>query len=127
MKRQASPEIRRNAKAHLTRAVTVLCLPVCLLAIAPPALAHDGHDHGHHAAPQTVLASGQGVVEKIDLDKQRLTLSHDPIPTLNWPGMTMPFNVADPALLKNLKVGDKVAFDLADERTIGQIRVQGKN
>ncbi|MDR2364976.1 MAG: copper-binding protein [Zoogloeaceae bacterium] len=98
---------------------------------APPVFAqhvHHGHDHGQHApatapvAPATVIASGEGIVKKIDAEKQRLVLAHDPIAQLKWPAMTMPFAVTDPALLQGLKVGDRIGFDLKDEQTIGAIR-----
>ena len=36
--------------------------------------------------------------------------------------MTMPFTIADPALLQSLEIGDKVEFDLKDEQTIGSVR-----
>jgi Cu(I)/Ag(I) efflux system membrane fusion protein len=39
-----------------------------------------------------------------------VTLSHQPVPALNWPAMTMTFRLADPALAKGVKVADRVAF-----------------
>ncbi|MNR46824.1 Copper binding periplasmic protein CusF [compost metagenome] len=35
-------------------------------------------------------------------------LSHGPFKTLNMPGMTMPFPVANMAVLKGFKAGDRV-------------------
>ncbi len=40
----------------------------------------------------------------------KVTLSHPPIPAVQWPAMTMQFQLADPALAKGLKVGDQVRF-----------------
>jgi Cu(I)/Ag(I) efflux system protein CusF len=71
-----------------------------------------------------VLASGEGIVKKIDTEKQRLILEHGPIAKLDWPAMTAPFAVTAPDLLQGLKVGDRVGFDLRDEQTIGAIRRQ---
>jgi Cu(I)/Ag(I) efflux system protein CusF len=112
----------KTRQIHLTAA----CLSAFVLAFAPPALAQ--HDH-HTATPAQAanntkppIASGQGVVKKIDHEKQRLTLAHGPITTLGWPAMTMPFTVSDPALLQGLKVDDTVEFDLKDEETINAIR-----
>jgi Cu/Ag efflux protein CusF len=36
--------------------------------------------------------------------------------------MTMPFAVTDTALLQDLKIGDRIDFDLKDQRTISAIR-----
>ncbi|MDR1462699.1 MAG: copper-binding protein [Azoarcus sp.] len=117
-----------NPKTEARR-LAAACLPALILALAPQALAQHAHDHGQHtAAPaetadgQTVIASGQGIVKKIDLEKQRLILEHEAIAALNWPAMTMPFAVTDTALLQDLKIGDRIDFDLKDQRTISAIR-----
>jgi Cu(I)/Ag(I) efflux system membrane fusion protein len=39
-----------------------------------------------------------------------VTLSHQPIPALQWPAMTMQFRLADPKLGAGLKVGDTARF-----------------
>jgi Cu(I)/Ag(I) efflux system membrane fusion protein len=39
-----------------------------------------------------------------------VTLSHQPVPAIGWPAMTMTFKLADPKLAQGLKVGDRVAF-----------------
>jgi Cu(I)/Ag(I) efflux system membrane fusion protein len=58
---------------------------------------------------------GTGRVTAVDAAKGLLEMAHDPIPAIDWPAMTMPFDVADPALLKGLKPGHQVSFDLARE------------
>ncbi|HLG82669.1 MAG TPA: copper-binding protein [Bradyrhizobium sp.] len=53
-----------------------------------------------------------GEVRKIDTGAGRITLKHGPAPSLGMDeGMTMVYRVKDPALLKQLKVGDKVQFE----------------
>jgi Cu/Ag efflux protein CusF len=107
------------------RRLAAACLAASTLTLAPYALAQHNHNHPApvKAQPaQAFIASGEGVVQKIDPEKQRLTLRHAPIAALNWPAMTMPFALANPALLQNLQVGDKIEFDLQDEQTIGGIR-----
>ena len=47
-------------------------------------------------------------VRKVDKDAKKLTLKHGPIKNLDMPGMTMVFQVKDPAMLENLAVGDKI-------------------
>jgi len=54
----------------------------------------------------------QGEVRKIDEAAGKVTLKHGPIKNLGMDvGMTMVFRVADPAMLKEVKVGDKVEFE----------------
>lgn len=39
-----------------------------------------------------------------------ITLDHEPVPTLNWPAMTMEFDVASSNMGKGIKPGDTVSF-----------------
>lgn len=55
-----------------------------------------------------------GVVKKVDLDKGRVMLAHDPVPSLDWPGMTMGFAVEDQAMLESLEPGQAVQFDFTE-------------
>jgi Cu/Ag efflux protein CusF len=54
----------------------------------------------------------QGEVRKIDEAAGKITLKHGPIKNLGMDqGMTMTFRVKDPAMLKEVQVGDKVEFE----------------
>jgi len=64
------------------------------------------------SAETGVTASGQGAVVEIDVGGNKMTLDHDPIPSLKWPRMEMEFNVAPGALPKSVKPGDRVKFDM---------------
>src|SRR6516165_168014 len=69
---------------------------------------------------QAPMVNGQ--VTKIDEAAGKITLRHGPIKKLEMnEGMTMVFRVQDPAMLKQVKVGDKVRFDA--DRVNGQITV----
>jgi Cu/Ag efflux protein CusF len=69
---------------------------------------------------QTAMVNGQ--VTKIDESAGKITLKHGPIKKLDMnEGMTMVFRVQDPAILKQVKVGDKVRFDA--DRVNGQLTV----
>ena len=59
------------------------------------------------AAPSDMT---DGEVRKVDMDTKKITLKHGEIKNLGMPGMTMVFQVKDPALLDKVKVGDKVRF-----------------
>jgi Cu/Ag efflux protein CusF len=69
---------------------------------------------------QSAMVNGQ--VTKIDESAAKITLKHGPIKKLEMEdGMTMVFRVQDPAMLKQVKVGDKVKFDA--DRINGQFTV----
>ena len=55
----------------------------------------------------------KGEVKKIDQAAGKITLNHGPIKNLDMTdeNMTMVFRVQDPAMLKQVKVGDKVQFE----------------
>lgn len=61
---------------------------------------------------QAADAKGVGVIKSIDQKAGTVTIAHEPIKELNWPAMTMPFKVAQPALLENKAAGNKVEFAL---------------
>ena len=67
------------------------------------------------AKPASKMAHGMGVVKGIDAKQGMVTLGHEAIKELNWPPMNMGFKVANPKLLKGLKVGQKVKFELKAE------------
>jgi Cu(I)/Ag(I) efflux system membrane fusion protein len=55
---------------------------------------------------------GEGKVESIDKDK--ITLSHGPIPSLQWGPMTMGFTLPANGLPSNVAVGDTVTFEIRE-------------
>jgi Cu/Ag efflux protein CusF len=64
-------------------------------------------------------AAISGEVKKIDAGAGKITLKHGPAKSLGMDEpMTMVYRVKDPALLKQVKVGDKVTFE-AEEATAG--------
>jgi Cu(I)/Ag(I) efflux system protein CusF len=66
------------------------------LALAAPALG------------QPALSDGE--VRKVDKDAKKITIKHGPLANLDMPPMTMVFQVSDPAILNQVKAGDKVKF-----------------
>lgn len=61
-------------------------------------------------------ATADGVVKKVDTSANKITIQHGPIPAFDMPDpMTMVYRVKDPALLKTVKAGDKVKFDVDRE------------
>lgn len=51
-----------------------------------------------------------GEIKKVDTASGKLTIKHGPLENLGMDGMTMAFKVKDPAMLSQVKVGDKVDF-----------------
>lgn len=84
------------------------------LALALPALADDRHhkDKAGAAAPAgTGVALAEGEVRRVDKDAKKITIKHGPLPRLDMPPMTMVFQVRDPAMLEQVKPGDRILFD----------------
>ena len=69
------------------------------------------------ASAQTV----NGEVVKIEVDRGRITLKHDAIPNLEMDGMAMVYRVADPAMLTQVREGERVRFEAS--RVNGNITV----
>ncbi|GFH63238.1 MAG: cation efflux system protein CusF [Candidatus Desulfovibrio kirbyi] len=80
---------------------------------------HAGHG-GHSAVPCAAKQQGDqivattGIVESVDRAGGKVTITHDPIPSLNWPKMIMRFT-AQADLLEDIKAGDKVRFDFRNQ------------
>ena len=68
-----------------------------MLAGAPVALAQSVH-------------KANGTVIKLDRERGKVTIKHGPVASLNWPSMTMSFDVKDKALLDKAKAGQAVEF-----------------
>jgi len=84
------------------------------------------HDHAQHdmapaASQDDANALTDGEVKKVDKDTGKLTVQHGPLVNLNMPGMTMAFKVQDPAVLDQVKAGDKIRLRV--ERVNGAFTV----
>lgn len=62
-------------------------------------------------APASVV-SAVGVVQQTKPEQGKVKISHEAIPALDWPPMTMFFRVRDKAVLDGIAAGDKVHFEL---------------
>ena len=51
-----------------------------------------------------------GEIRKVDKDAKKITIKHGPLANLDMPAMTMVFQVKDPAMLNQVRTGDKVKF-----------------
>jgi Cu(I)/Ag(I) efflux system protein CusF len=65
-------------------------------------MVHAGHNDAH----------GTGAVNSVDLAQHKVNLSHNPIPEIGWPAMTMDLPVAASVDLKAIKPGLRVNFTI---------------
>jgi len=78
-----------------------------------------GHTHGGSApaekpAAATVGNKAEGKVEEVDAKAGTASITHGPVASLKWPGMTMEFKTANDAILKQLKPGASIAFEFVE-------------
>jgi Cu(I)/Ag(I) efflux system protein CusF len=62
-----------------------------------------------------------GEVTKVDESAGKVTIKHGPIKKFDMEGMTMVFRANDPAMLKQVKPGDKIRFET--DKVNGQFTV----
>ena len=55
-----------------------------------------------------------GVVNAIDAAAGAVTISHEPVASLQWPAMKMDFVLANPGLVAGLQPGAAVAFEFVE-------------
>ena len=55
---------------------------------------------------------GTGILREIMPDANKVNMTHDPIPALKWPDMTMDFKVRPDVKLDSFKPDDRVMFEL---------------
>jgi len=92
--------------------MTRKAIAAILLSLSFPLSAFAVEAH-HEPATNVKTASAQladGEVRKVDKDAKKLTIRHGPLPNLDMPAMTMVFQVKDPAILEQVKVGDRIRF-----------------
>jgi Cu(I)/Ag(I) efflux system protein CusF len=69
------------------------------------------------------LITGTGIVKDIDLTNKKITISHEAIPAIGWPAMTMRFTFiqADESI-NALKVGSHVNFSFVQQGNISLLK-----
>ena len=97
-------------------AVTVAPIALLVLAALPLQAAEmkdtPGMKSGASKATTEKAHKGGGTVKGVDAKAGKVSLAHGPIAGLNWPAMTMDFQVKDKAVLKGVAPGQNVEFDL---------------
>jgi Cu(I)/Ag(I) efflux system protein CusF len=103
----------------MTKMLSAASLAVALLAPFPYAAAAGTDKAGGTKSEQSLV---DGEVRKVDKDAKKITIRHGPLPQLDMPQpMTMVYQVKDPAMLNQVKAGDKVKF--AAEKVSGAFTI----
>ena len=114
-------------------AMALIFATTSIFAGAALAMDHGSHSSGHmgnssndksqlsghggtasHMETKQIYTAG-GTIESIDKAGKKATITHEPVPALGWPTMTMDFAFEDASLLEGLKAGDKVRFDFRNQ------------
>jgi Cu(I)/Ag(I) efflux system protein CusF len=84
--------------------------------------AEDGAtQRGRAKSMDSAAPMSAGEVRKVDKSSGKVTIKHGPLDNLGMPAMTMVFRVKDPAMLDQMKEGDKINF--VAEKVNGAITV----
>ncbi|MAM59991.1 MAG: hypothetical protein CMH11_00685 [Maritimibacter sp.] len=89
--------------------VNAAMLAVAVSLGAPAAAEMKGMDMKAQGESQQ-RAEATGEVNNVIPDKNKVVLTHDPIPALGWPAMKMGFETAESISLEALQPGDAVRF-----------------
>jgi Cu/Ag efflux protein CusF len=87
----------------------------CALALCGAAYAAGNMDNmnmadGTQQGGDARSGMSHGEIKKVDAAAGKLTIKHGPLENLGMDAMTMVFKVMDPAMVSQVKVGDKIDF-----------------
>ena len=79
---------------------------------------------------QAVGHQAQGTLDSINNDGT-VSITHDPIPALKWPGMTMDFALTNSSLVAGIQPGSKISFEIVErgegEWVVTKMQAQNKH
>ncbi|MCU6164760.1 cation efflux system protein CusF [Enterobacter roggenkampii] len=83
---------------------------------------HEAMSAASEGASAQVI-TGTGIVKDIDITNKKVTISHEAIPEIGWPAMTMHFTFmqAD-ASITALKVGSHVNFSFVQQGNLSLLK-----
>ncbi|MFA4970519.1 MAG: efflux RND transporter periplasmic adaptor subunit, partial [Sulfuritalea sp.] len=68
------------------------------------------------AAPKSASHQAAGTLDAVDAKAGTVTVTHGPVASLKWPGMTMDFMLANPSLTEKLKPGSAIAIEFVERK-----------
>lgn len=66
------------------------------------------------SAQTSTRHTAKGIVQRIDMENGKVVISHEPVPSLDWPSMTMGFAVKDKNLLTGLTPEEPIEFEFEE-------------
>lgn len=66
-------------------------------------------------SPPSVVHSATGTFNSIDREAHTVNISHEPVPSAQWPAMTMNFQYSDTLVIGDIEPGQRVAFEFTTE------------
>ncbi|CAH5876786.1 Cation efflux system protein CusF [Enterobacter cloacae] len=83
---------------------------------------HEAMSAASESASQQVI-TGTGIVKDIDLTNKKVTISHEAIPEIGWPAMTMRFTfIQVDASITALTVGSHVNFSFVQQGNLSLLK-----
>lgn len=96
-------------KAKLTLMV-MLMAPMLAFSHGNDMHLDDAQDQAAPAVTASTAVMSEGEIRRINKETGKVTIKHGPLQNLNMPGMTMLFSLQDPAVIDQIKEGDKIKF-----------------
>lgn len=84
-------------------------------------------DAGEKAETQTdaqMDIMGKGTIETVKLAERKLNITHEPIPAIGWPTMTMDFRIGEGIDIEAVKEGDSIGFMLKRDKAAGDYVIE---
>ncbi len=100
----------RGKKSIIAAVVAAFAAFAWFMLPAPPRPEPGPPSGGHAGHAGDPAAVSEGVVISVDRAAKSVTINHGPLQNLGMPPMTMGFQVADAAMLEQIKTGDRVKF-----------------
>lgn len=77
--------------------------------------ANDNRQQAGSYKAVSVAHQAQGVLDEINEDGS-VSITHEPIASLGWPGMTMDFDLANSALAAGIQPGSEISFEIVERK-----------
>ncbi|MDI9850065.1 copper-binding protein [Rhodoblastus sp. 17X3] len=102
-----------SGPAAAIRSIVIRVLVASLVGIGGLPLAAGSAAARHSPQPWRLKPQGEGTVNRIDVAKRTINVTHDRIDLLDWPARTESFGVAKGVELRQLHRGARIIFSLA--------------
>ncbi len=84
-------------------------------------------DAGEKTETQTdaqMEITGKGTIDTVKMSERKLNITHEPIPSIGWPTMTMDFRIGEGVDIDAMKAGDSINFTLKQDKAAGDYVIE---